>query len=1256
MNSVRQSCRPKHQVLILKCYPRFQKGVQSVKPNSSELSYLLYYASTRRSKLQKVGAFLEKRAARDVWRGKIGNVQVTLQILAALIEKVPKELALYARSVLTVLDIVLRSREISMVEETVPTFELFCRHQDSAMLTADHEYIIPYRDIVQTYASFASTNTPAATKSPLSPQAVLRWRTVGLKAIKCIVTSELLSTDGPKQLSIVLPVILENLYANGDPGLSPLQEKAKSSERLEREQLRRRRMSISTVQTVDTVEGNGHRETASSSAADADKMAEVEARVLALRCLEKVFAGTNRVQIRLATSLVLTFIARRPPPRYEKGERNTGARGKENWATNLLDVIANWTPVQDRFVILVTLLEALTERPIVDGNFEPHLTLASMMDWLLSSSISLIGLSVMDVLIGLVQFLQSLFLAQDTGNLKLQSPPQTEKSTPASPTNDNEIGYLHPLWAELLELTEKCVGNLATHIYYGDQVSDMIRAIVTRIKPCPVEQCSDNELETDNGNTKQNNSRADHNTESYFSSPIARVTALRATKDILIVANLRGSVSGAGSRNRVPLHVWEGTQWLLRDPNNKVRNTYAAALISWLKLETNKTDLRVPADQTRLSRILNRRDVSDNSERLAKRVVSSASQRENAVMNHASTFLQLLHLTLFDVFSELPTTESDVLLYHLLLVNLVEHMGVNSVRYTLPVLMKLQASFFSSGCSVHASKMLQVGSLVHGYLLTLVEKFNLEGTKVGNEIIQEICKRKTYGVWLNKVQLPPQPLQHIPSPSLADKAPSRQEPDKEFYSPFTSLDDLVSQIEISYNSSYISPPSSPANSPGRSFSISSLGPNTQNFSHSIGGSQLPLYVKEQMLAPWSREACLTAIEKEKAKESSLSGSRTATGALPISITAPVGSRQDRPISTTLPAVCLVGVENARRQSVVEQQTSPTASSRDSTVRVHELRRVLSVIGTAKVRQPSPLRGRQRVDSTASSIESMLSDDLSISDAGTAAVTDRPLSARENLGSARDFNTQPNGNRAPDQSNNRLDAECIPPVPPLPSSLAIPGCFPSGSRSASASNSTSPSPIAADRPSTAPGRQARAPSKSQGSSTATLRQSKSLTRKKSLNASIHERKGSEPNGILDENLHNYSLDCNNIGIAITADTTETAPPAQDCHGTGSDWSRQEASRTLSSGQPVDVDKLLQGLAIRNEMQPNGVGGEAVSAESSHRVAESRRSVHKGKQAHLRPSTADFNPAHSRKADFLSPRSASWNRATGDTRGGIGPPPY
>lgn len=79
MHAIRQKCRPKHQVLILKCYPRTTKGAVDVKPNSSELSYLLYYATTRRSKVQKVGAFLEKKTASDVWRARIGYVDGRIQ-------------------------------------------------------------------------------------------------------------------------------------------------------------------------------------------------------------------------------------------------------------------------------------------------------------------------------------------------------------------------------------------------------------------------------------------------------------------------------------------------------------------------------------------------------------------------------------------------------------------------------------------------------------------------------------------------------------------------------------------------------------------------------------------------------------------------------------------------------------------------------------------------------------------------------------------------------------------------------------------------------------------------------------------------------------------------------------------------------------------------------------------------------------------------------------------------------------------------
>jgi len=81
MNAIQDKCRPKHQVLVLKCYPRTTKGAVDVKPNSSELSYLLFYATSRRSKIQKIGSFLEKKTASDVWRVRIGyEIFVTIDM------------------------------------------------------------------------------------------------------------------------------------------------------------------------------------------------------------------------------------------------------------------------------------------------------------------------------------------------------------------------------------------------------------------------------------------------------------------------------------------------------------------------------------------------------------------------------------------------------------------------------------------------------------------------------------------------------------------------------------------------------------------------------------------------------------------------------------------------------------------------------------------------------------------------------------------------------------------------------------------------------------------------------------------------------------------------------------------------------------------------------------------------------------------------------------------------------------------------
>lgn len=1212
-------------------------------------------------------------------------MQVTLQILAALIEKVPRDLPLYARFVLTILDTILRSQEISIVEESIPTFEIFCRHQDLAMLSADHEYVGLYRNVVKTYADFASGDSGATSKTPLGRPLTLRWKNIGLQATKSVVDSESLAMDGPKLLEITMPVVLQNLYATGDFTLSPLQKKAQSSEKQEREQnSRRRRMSIATVQTVDPVDG--HATSASGTTADADKAAEMEGRVLSLRCLEKIFTpGSNRGQTHTAAKLMLDFFA---SCRHKWGDH---ANAGQNWATDLLETIVNWTPVQDRFIILVTLVEKLVERPLVSEQLEPQLTLASLIDWLLCSPINLIGLSVLDGLIDLLQYLLGLLrqenhlskqLSSPSGPPASQTPEQSEKE-PGTEHDANEKSERNPttLRQELVKLLEKCIGSLATHIYYADQVSDMVRNVISRLRPStpPTEEPSDDTSPVESANARQNGPCRD----TYFSFPAARASALKTIQNILVVANLRKSLAGTGpdSRNRVPIQVWEGTQWLLRDSDRDVRHAYVDALVSWLQLETDKSDLKAKPESSRRSKpAATKRYTSDSPDALAQKVASLAPQKDYAVADAGFSFLQLLHLAVYEAASEPAAAKSDFLVLHLLLVNLVENIGVNAVRHSLPVMMKLHNDYLSEENHYTPDQCCNMGSLVHGYLWAVVEKFDLEETRVGGEIMDEISKRKKRGIWLDKIQLPPRPLSYIGV--LVDSTVNQKKSlpsTLDAYCPFTSVHELVSQIEHAYAPSLASPPASPATSPRRPLSMSPLAPTIAPSPKPQRSPSLPTNVKEQMLSSWSKESCLANLESENAKSSTGgSGSRTANSAgarhrlaaangaklengspaFAAAVESPTtgnhhrGRHVNRPASA---AFSLDGVPKVRRGSAAEERPhSPTNGStrRDSTVKVNELRRVLSVANTSNARRPSPLRKRTKVGSDISSTESMVTDtvftasEVDVSGVATApdvhesiheAESETPkASSTVHLDSGAHDESQPHHEKS--ETSNHLHSNSIPPVPPLPSSLAIPGGFPDSVSASSAGASPSQSPIRSERPRTAPSVNAAvagtATANGQGSSASTVRRTRSFTRRAS-------RPKTEDGPGLSTPVPGSEADRSNA----RASKRKTARyPTHTGHA-------------LSLGRREDVEKLLEGLGPSNSdthapVQQGDNKSKSPVPESSSGSLPASSPASRGVR-NIHSPAIDVEDWSSRQSGDRSP---SASRMGSGARGGIGPPPY
>ncbi|QIW94889.1 hypothetical protein AMS68_000407 [Peltaster fructicola] len=895
MDSVRERMRPKHQLLILKCYPRLPKNsTADVSPNGSELSYLLYYASTRRSKLHKVGAFLEKKTVNDVYRSQSARVMVTLQILTALLENKiigsDSGFGLIAPYVLRIIHSILTTtNDVSLIDACLSTWEVFCRHQDQSTLAADHEYRGLFEQTVRQWAAYARKEPAKRLGKGTTPVSVpdgIRLRTAGLGAIKALLTSDNLSSEVGRQLSHGIPAILTNIRSNDSFALANLLTISKRNESEEKEKDKARRQSFATVRTFNAGESAlSDPRAAEGTTQDADAYAEEGTAVFAVDCLKKVFDTDNRAQIRAGTSQVLEFLAREQGSRGQS-EKTATAVDWTSWSTKLFETITTWTPVQDRFIILVTATETLIRLPLSDESISQHLLLTQLIDDILRSDLNLIGLSVMDVLL--------LFVQQILRVLQLGSVPQTRGSadeiaritTNSTDTTKKTSTISQSMQNVLLARLKSCMSDLATHVYYTDQIADMIATLLLRLKPNATATSPPNPAATAaaiqepttavTGSVSQislarERSQSTNLPGGFFTFDSARQIALEAVKEIIIVANSSHSQASAGmaqSRNLVSLTVWEGTQWLLRDPAPNVRRAYVDAICTWLQLETRKQDARVREAQPHAMDSNNRGDVS-------QRAVSNASNKERQGRKARNTFLQLLHLAVYEnVLQHAASSESDILLLHLLLISMSPRLGVNAVQSALPMILALQEEIVRVTSPVGK---IRIGSLVHGYLWQLVEQFELNNESVGRDILGEISRRKQHGLWMYAIGVPPTPLERIPLPGSTGSTVPKLATDlqSEALRPFDHSQQLVEGISESYITAALALAPTTPSSPGRL-----TGPILDRHASSyltakqVMSTQLPQKIKDAMLSTWSKESCLAAIAAAAPRDPSATGSRS----------------------------------------------------------------------------------------------------------------------------------------------------------------------------------------------------------------------------------------------------------------------------------------------------------------------------------------------------------------------------------------------
>lgn len=412
----------KHQKLILQCYPP-GKGTEK-KPNSSELSYLLYYASTRRVKLEKVITFLNRKARSDSSKNKSGNLQVTLNIVSALIEKCSDNLDVFAPESVSILDLALKNNDLHLVKAVLETYGMLCTHLDGDLFAGDKQFVDSFSSFSHKLINVGMNNSKSNTPNSLE------WKMVSLMACKYVSGCLGYNVEfGKEFLNKTMPILITT-FNETDKKNSLLALKSNDGESMKLKKVQLSKSARLQQQIDDDLENDD---------VDIDDLYDES-----VAALNSIFNTSLSSLLIDGTDQVVMFTFK--------------ANLDSEWKLKFLQLCTSWVPVQLRFVVLTTLVSRLSKLSNDDKlNFDLQKHIANNILGLLKSKVNMIGLSISDLIQNMLDITQNLYFKQIDKILEDQV-------------------------QQLSRIYEDIVLNLSTHIYYFDQVPDSIYEIFFKVE------------------------------------------------------------------------------------------------------------------------------------------------------------------------------------------------------------------------------------------------------------------------------------------------------------------------------------------------------------------------------------------------------------------------------------------------------------------------------------------------------------------------------------------------------------------------------------------------------------------------------------------------------------------------------------------------------------------------------------------------------------------------------------------------------
>ncbi|CAI4651548.1 BGP_1a_G0042240.mRNA.1.CDS.1 [Saccharomyces cerevisiae] len=344
--SMRMMFTPKHQKLVNQCYPTGR--TTDKKPKSSETSYLLYYVNSRRSKLEKVSTYLIKRSTSDLNHRRIGNIAVTLDLMNKIVLHCKENLNVFVKDFLYIMNKILSNNnfnnDVSVVELIELAFSSICQNLDDVLCNGDMEF-------VQLYQNFVDLFFKIVTERIHNDDMLLKC---------CIDISNTNSVSSNPQLNHFVSKSVAytiSKFQERNPKFKTLSLEAALESNLGK------RLSRTQTRTIGL-----------------DKAAE-DNHDLSVKALQSYFNTTETDKLNLSIRTLLRCLQSTP--------------NKE-----LLEFVCNGIPVQLRYIVILLLVRQLSDK---DKNVNPIVSL-KLMSSLLVSDVSIVGLSVLDIMRKLLNF------------------------------------------------------------------------------------------------------------------------------------------------------------------------------------------------------------------------------------------------------------------------------------------------------------------------------------------------------------------------------------------------------------------------------------------------------------------------------------------------------------------------------------------------------------------------------------------------------------------------------------------------------------------------------------------------------------------------------------------------------------------------------------------------------------------------------------------------------------------------------------